>query len=169
MEIIIREATPSDAEQLIAYVQRLSEEPESNIELSPSEFTLTVPDEQEILLDYALSENSVYLVAVDGDKIIGVLNCRGRNRQAVRHVTTLGMSVDRMWRGKGIGSQLMARAIQWARSTGIVSRIELLVFERNETAVHLYRKFGFEIEGLRRKAIFRDGEYLDDLMMALLL
>jgi putative acetyltransferase len=47
-----------------------------------------------------------------------------------------------------------------------VSRIELLVFERNEAAIHLYRKFGFVVEGRRRKAIFRDGKYLDDLMMA---
>jgi RimJ/RimL family protein N-acetyltransferase len=63
----------------------------------------------------------------------------------------------------------MAHAIEWARGTGFVSRIELCVFERNETAIHLYRKYGFKIEGWRRKAIFRDGEYLDDLMMALLL
>ncbi len=39
MEIVIREANLSDAEQLIAYVKRLSEEPESNIELSTGEFT----------------------------------------------------------------------------------------------------------------------------------
>jgi RimJ/RimL family protein N-acetyltransferase len=169
MEIVICEAKPSDAQQLIAYVQRLTEEPGSNIELSPGEFTLTVPEEQKILTIYALSVNSVYLVAVDGEKIIGVISCTGRNRQAIRHVTTLSMSVDRSWRGKGIEGQLMAHAVEWARGTDIVSRIELIVFERNETAVHLYRKYGFEIEGRRQKAIFRDGEYLDDLMMALLL
>jgi RimJ/RimL family protein N-acetyltransferase len=169
MEIIIREAKPSDSEQLIAYVQRLSQEPESNIELAPGEFTLTVADEEKILKDYALSDNSVYLVAEIEEKIIGVLSCTGKNRQAVRHVTTLSMSVDKTWRGKGVGNQLMAKAIEWARSKAILSRIELFVFKRNERAIHLYQKFGFEIEGQKRKAIFRDDEYLDDLIMGLLL
>jgi RimJ/RimL family protein N-acetyltransferase len=166
VDIVIREAKPSDAEQLIAYVQRLSEEPESNIELSPGEFTLTAPEEEEILAEYARSENSLFLVAESGGQIVGALNCRGNQRQAIRHVVVLGMSVDRAWRGQGIGSQLLRHAIEWAEATGIVSRIELLVFERNEAAIHLYRKFGFVVEGRRRKAIFRDGKYLDDLMMA---
>lgn len=166
MDILIREAKPSDAEQLIAYVQRLSEEPESSIELSPGEFTLTAPEEEEILSEYARSDNSLYLVAESGGKIVGALNCKGSQRQAIRHTVVLGMSVDRAWRGQGIGCQLLRRAIEWAEATGIVSRIELLVLERNEAAIHLYRKFGFVVEGRRRKAIFRDGRYLDDLMMA---
>lgn len=166
--MIIREAKPTDAEQLIAYVQRLSEEPDSNIELSPGEFTLSIAEEEEILTNYALSENSIYLVAELEGKIIGSLNCKGSRRQAIRHVVTLGMSVDQAWRGKGIGGELVANAIQWAKGTGMVSRIELFVFERNEVAIHLYRKYGFEVEGRRRRAIYRDGKYLDDLIMALL-
>jgi len=169
MEIVIREAKPSDAGQLIAYVQRLTEEPDSNIELSPGEFTLTAADEKKILTDYARSGNSIYLVAEVGENIVGILICTGGNRRAVRHVTTLGMSVDRLWRGKGIGNKLIAEAITWAKSTEVLTRIELFVLERNERAIHLYRKFGFEIEGRKRKAIFRDGKYLDEFIMALLL
>lgn len=169
MEIVIREAIPSDAEQIIPYVQRLCAEPGSNIELPAGEFTLTVDEEQAILSDYARSDNSIYLVAELGGKIIGTLNCRGSKRQAIRHTVTLGMSVDPAWRGKGIGSLLMARAIEWAKGTGIVKRIELSVFAHNEAAIHLYRKFGFAVEGQRRQAIFRDEQYLDDLLMARLL
>ena len=169
MNIVIREAKPSDAEQLIAFVQRLSEEPGIDIELSAGEFTLTTAEEQKILADSVLSENSVYLLAETDGRIIGVAICNGRNRKAARHMTILGISVDRSWRGKGIGRQLMAKVIERARSTGVVSRIELFVFARNKRAIHLYQEFGFEIEGCRRKAIFKDGEYLDDLVMALLL
>jgi len=137
--------------------------------VEPGEFRHTVESEAAILADFAASENSVFLVAESGGKIVGVLNCRGGSRRAVRHAAMLGISVDRDWRGKGIGSQLMARAIQWAKGTGIIKRIELAVFERNSVAIQIYQKFGFEVEGKRRKAIFRDGEYLDGLMMALLL
>lgn len=81
----------------------------------------------------------------------------------------LSISVAREWRGRGVGKKLMARAIEWARGTGIVTRIELRVFVRNEVARHLYESFGFEVEGCCRRAIYRDGVYFDNLVMALLL
>jgi RimJ/RimL family protein N-acetyltransferase len=169
MEVIIREAKPSDAEQIITYVNRLSKEPVSNIVISPGEFTHTIEEEEKMLSEFAASGNSVFLVAEVAGEIVGTLNCSGRNRKAVRHVVTLGMSVDQDWRGQGIGSLLMSNAIAWAKELGFIKRIELLVFERNEIAIHLYQKFGFEAEGKHRKAIFRDGVYLDNLTMALLL
>lgn len=169
MEIIIREAQPSDAAQIISYMNRLSEEPNSNIEISPGEFNRTVEEEAGFLAEYAASDYSVYLVAEHDGKIIGVLNCKGSNRAVIRHAVTLGMSVDLNWRGQGIGSQLLARAIEWARNTGSIKRIELSAFERNLVAIHLYQKFGFVIEGRRRKAGFRDSQYLDGVIMALLL
>lgn len=169
MEVIIREAQPSDAAQIVAYVNQLIEEPNSNLEMSPGEFMHTVEEEAGILAEFAASENSVYLVADVNGKIVGNLNCKGSNRKAIRHAVTLGMSVDEAYRNQGIGSQLMACAIEWAKGTGIVKRIELAVFERNTIAIRLYLKFGFEIEGKRRKAGFRDGAYHDGLIMALLL
>jgi RimJ/RimL family protein N-acetyltransferase len=170
MKVIIREAQPSDASQIIQYIQRLSKEPVSNIVISPGEFNPSVEEEAKIISEFASSENSILLVAEMDGKIIGTLNCRGRSdRKAIHHSVAIGMSVDQDWRGQGIGTLLMTNFIDWARETGFIKRIELMVFERNEIAIHLYQKFGFEIEGKHRKAIFRDGMYLDNLTMALLL
>jgi RimJ/RimL family protein N-acetyltransferase len=77
--------------------------------------------------------------------------------------------VAREWRGQGIGRRLLERAIEWARGSGVVTRIELHVFTRNEGAIRLYERCGFAVEGTRRRSVRRDGEYLDDLVMALLL
>lgn len=167
--MVIREARPDDAGQLIAYIQRLIAEPGINIPLTPAEFSLSVEEEREFLAKSAAASNSIFLLAeVDGE-IVGQVNCRGGTRQATRHAVTLGMSVRQEWRGQGVGAALMAEAIAWAKQTGIVSRIELQVYTRNEPAIRLYRKFGFEVEGRRRRVIFQDGEYLDDFVMALLL
>jgi RimJ/RimL family protein N-acetyltransferase len=168
-EVTIREADPADAEQLIAYVQGLVEEPDVNVALSPGEFNLTVAEEQQILANSIVTDNSAFFVAEIGGQIIGELSCIGGKRQANRHTVLLGISVAREWRNQGVGSKLMDRAIEWARHTGFVSRIELAVFARNEMAIHLYQNYGFVVEGRRRKAIYRSGEYLDDLIMALLL
>jgi putative acetyltransferase len=169
MDLTIRQAETEDAEQIISLVKKISGEPDVDIALAPGEFNLTIEAEREILAEYTRSENSIFLVAEAGGQIVGMLNCEGGNRKATRHVTTLGMSVDKAWRNQGVGSRLMAGAVEWARGNGVVSRIELLVFARNEMAIHLYQKFGFIVEGRCRRAIFRNGEYLDNLLMALLL
>ena len=167
--VTVREAVPADAEEMLAYVHTLAAEPDVDIVLMPGEFTLTVEQEAQTFADYAAADNALFLVAeVDGE-IVGSLNCHGGKRQGNHHAAILGMSVARDWRGRGIGTLLMARAIDWARGSGVVRRIELQVFERNAHARHLYEKFGFVVEGRHRNAIYRYGEYVDVLTMARLL
>ena len=79
------------------------------------------------------------------------------------------MSDCKEWRNRGVGSALLACAIEWAKATGTVKRIELFVYARDAAAIHLYRKLGFEEEGRCRGAIYQNGEFLDDLIMALYL
>ncbi|MGH8626479.1 MAG: GNAT family N-acetyltransferase [Gammaproteobacteria bacterium] len=99
------------------------------------------------MCEFAESDNSIVLVADAEEQVIGILECKGGTREAMRHVTSLSMSVRKEWRNSGVGSALLARAIEWAKATGTVKRIELFVYARNTAAIHLYRKFGFEEEG----------------------
>ena len=71
-------------------------------------------------------------------------------------------------RGKGVGRQLMAAALEWAPTAGI-KRIELYVYERNAPAIKLYKEFGFAVEGTRKQFIREGDAYLDDHVMARLL
>ena len=81
----------------------------------------------------------------------------------------LGMLVAAEWRGRGVGTALVAAAIEWARARGL-HKLTLDVFPHNEAAIALYRKFGFVEEGRRAKQIRRDsGELWDVLEMGLLL
>jgi RimJ/RimL family protein N-acetyltransferase len=169
VKLTIRAARPDDAEPLIAHIQHLIAEPGINIPLAPGEFKLTVDEERQALAGYEAADNSVFLVAEIDSQLVGQLNCKGGARRATHHAVVLGMSVRQEWRGQGIGAALLTEAIRWARQSGLVSRIELQVYARNEAAIRLYQKFGFEIEGRRRQVIYQNGEYLDDLIMALLL
>ncbi len=168
-QVLIREARPADAAQLVPFVQRLAAEPNIYIAMSAGEFTMTVADEEKFLADFAAADNSLYLIAESEGTLVGSLNCNGGRRRATRHVAELGMSVAKEWRGRGIGSRLMARAVEWARGTGIILRLQLYVYVENAPAIHLYEKFGFVVEGRLRKALYRDGSYHDDLVMGLLL
>jgi len=49
-------------------------------------------------------------------------------------------------------------------------RVGLHVVADNERAVHLYKKFGFKIEGILIDSYFgRDGKYHNELAMGLIL
>lgn len=165
----IREARPEDAEKLIAFIQRASQEPNIGILTGPGEFNISVEEEQQFLLDHAERDNSIFLLAVVEGEIVGALSCTGGKRRATRHNTTLGITVDKDWRDLGVGSALMQRALDWAKGTGVVTRVELEVFVNNPRAIHVYEKCGFQIEGRRRNAFYRNGEYIDGLIMAVLL
>jgi RimJ/RimL family protein N-acetyltransferase len=164
---IIRIALPEDAEQLLAHLQGLSEETGIDVPLSPGEIKITLEEERQIITDYANSENSVFLVAEENAAIVGELTCKGGSLKAFHHSASLGMSVKKGWRGKGIGNTLMKAALDWARENSSLRRIELNVYVRNVSAIHLYQKYGFELEGRRRAVIYQDGEFLDDYVMAL--
>ena len=170
MNVEIREAVEEDAESLIRHIKVMTAEPNIPVPLAPDEFKYTVDEEKKLIEDSHGSDNSLFLLAVVDGKLVGELTCRaGSANKAHRHVATLGMSVAAGWRGKGIGAQLMSRAIEWARQTNTVKRIELRVFATNERAIRLYTKSGFVQEGSLRKAAFRDGKFHDILVMALLL
>lgn len=163
---VIRTARPEDAGQLLAHLRSLSEEKDIDIPLSPGEVKLTLDEELQVITDYANSENSLFLVAEVNGAIVGEVTCKGGRLKALYHTTVLGMSVHRAWRGKGIGNALMQSAMEWAHTNPEIRRIELQVYVRNAPAIHLYQKYGFEIEGRRRAVIYQDGEYLDDYVVS---
>ncbi len=82
------------------------------------------------------------------------------------HCGSLGMGVAVSWQGKGVGSMLLAAALDVADNWMNLRRVELTVYADNEAAIGLYRKFGFETEGLMRDYAVRDGRWVDTLAMA---
>lgn len=116
----------------------------------------------------------------NGDEVMSLVACVGEAHGEVvgnlallpeqhprrRHVASLGMAVRDDWQGRGVGTVLLAAAMDLADNWVQVTRVELDVYPDNEPAVRLYTAFGFEVEGTARGAVFRDGEYVDILKMA---
>jgi RimJ/RimL family protein N-acetyltransferase len=166
----IREAVPADARQLLAHLKRITAEPDSNIALTADEAArMSVEDEIHWIRNFQKTDNSVLLVAEADGQIVGVLDCNGGQRQLLRHVGVIGIVVHPDWRDKGVGTALMQQAIQWAKDSGIIARLELDVFAQNARAIHVYEKVGFAAEGRKAHAYRRDGQYIDSLIMSLLL
>jgi RimJ/RimL family protein N-acetyltransferase len=83
------------------------------------------------------------------------------------HRATLMIGIERDFRGKGLGSQLMRAALDWARAQPSLEWLQLFVFAHNEPARALYAKFGFQEVG-RTPDMFRvHGQKIDDIEMVL--
>ena len=83
-----------------------------------------------------------------------------------RHAAAVGMMIHDAYCGKGVGTALMAAALDLADNWLQITRVELTVFTDNVTAIALYKKFGFEIEGTFKQYAFRDGVLADVYAMA---
>ena len=113
------------------------------------------------------TEGIYTLVAVVDNKVVGLLGLETfPNKPRRTHVGTFGISVHDDWQGRGIGGALMQACLDLADNWLNLMRLELQVYADNEQAIHLYERFGFEREGTLRQHAFRDGQYIDSVVMA---
>ena len=109
--------------------------------------------------------NNHRLVAVIDGKVVGMIGLQVfENRRA--HVGAIGMGVHDAYAGRGVGTALLGAVVELADRWLNLKRLELDVWVDNAPAIALYEKFGFEREGLKRAEGFRDGAFVDALMMA---
>lgn len=70
------------------------------------------------------------------------------------------------------GQMLCAEAtrlvLEHAFATIGLHRVELEVYDHNPRALHVYRRVGFRVEGVRREALRWEGRYHDAIIMGLL-
>ena len=112
-------------------------------------------------------EGAFTLLACAEDQVVGqlVLFTFPANPRR-RHVGQIGMAVRDDWQGKGVGTALLEAAVGLADNWLNLLRIELDVFVDNEPGIRLYKRFGFSVEGTGKSFAYRDGQFVDVLLMA---
>jgi ribosomal protein S18 acetylase RimI-like enzyme len=81
-------------------------------------------------------------------------------------LTVNGIAVDPGHRRAGVGRALIDAAAAEARARG-ARRLTLRVLGPNDGARRLYESAGFVVEGVQRDEFLLEGEYVDDVLMAL--
>lgn len=158
-EIKLRAATPNDA----AAITEIATQP--NVVWG----TLQLPAQTVAgwvkRLESNQPDSSYSLVAEIDGKVVGMAGLHWSTRVRIRHVAGLGMFVHDGYQGRGVGKALMAALVEAADKWLDLVRLELEVWSDNERAVKLYAQFGFQLEGRKRMNAFRDGHYVDSLVM----
>lgn len=101
---------------------------------------------ESILKDEILSDSSYYIVARFQNDIIGFAGLKFLLDEA--HITNIATRIDK--RKNGVGSKLLEGLINRAKEESSVL-ITLEVNTENLPAINLYKKYGFEILGVRKK------------------
>jgi RimJ/RimL family protein N-acetyltransferase len=112
-----------------------------------------------------ISKNGPVYYAINNNRVVGWCDIFPENNPRQSHRGGLGMGLIPEFRGKGIGSQLLSAVLDHAKKFGL-EKVELHVYTSNVAAIALYKKFGFEEEGLMKKYRKVDGQYFDCLAMA---
>ena len=166
-ECIIRNGTQADGQAALDNYL-LTHEQTDNLLAYADEATMTAESEGEYLQREAESDTDVHLVALVDGKLVAMagVNSLGK-RYKIRHRSELGISVDKELWGLGIGNALMASCIECAKKMGF-EQVELEVIAGNDTAMHLYEKYGFVEYGRNPKGLkSRYTGYQETVLMRL--
>ncbi|WP_270232848.1 GNAT family N-acetyltransferase [Lactococcus garvieae] len=106
-----------------------------------------------------------YLLAEEEGVLLGVLDYGPNKSEFGSHVITFGVMTVKEARGKGVATQLIQHLIHEARAEKY-EKITINVMSSNPTAVALYERLGFELEGRLKKEYFIDDLYVDSLIYA---
>jgi len=164
MGIIYREPRKSDLDGMLAFINELAGE-DTYIMTGRQ----TRPKEKKWLdgqLKAMRKRNAAMAVAEGGGRIVGVCGINRRSEYPrARHAATLGVSVLKAFRGKGIGEGLMRRAMALAKKRLGAKLLTLSVFANNPIAPRLYRKMGFRQFGRCPGMFSFRGKYVDEIYM----
>jgi len=133
----------------------------------PGEFNVSIKEEKEVISKHKESASKLFLIACIDEEIVSVLTFATENKKRKTHVGIFGITVKKDFWGLGIGNTMISELVEWAKSTKIIKKINLMVQTNNEKAINLYKKHGFEIEGTHTRDSLIDGIFYDSYSMGL--
>lgn len=158
-EIVVRAQEPADAEAIAAIfgcpgvVAGTLQLPLRSVAAARERAAQASPDIHRLVAE------------LDGG-VVGALGMHVETTPRRRHCAGIGMGVRDDCQRRGVGTALLAAALDLADNWLGLRRIELEVYVDNGAAVRLYEKHGFAIEGTLRDYAFRAGGYVDAYAMA---
>jgi len=122
-------------------------------------------DHQEALLRHNELESRMFFVATVNDEVVGWVHINAPELEKLHHTAELTVGVVDEYRGRGLGSHLLSRGLEWAGKNGY-EKVYQSIPSTNDAAVEFLEEHGWETEAVREDHYKIDGEYVDELMLA---
>ncbi len=110
---------------------------------------------------------AVRLAILDEGSFVGTVQLTqiDRMNQQAEYSIMIG---EKKHQSKGLGRQATQAILKHGFFDLNLHRIYLTVLPDNERAIRLYESIGFQREGIYRKSLFKDGQFVDVMGMSLL-
>ena len=166
MDLLIRDATPDDAAQIVSVFNPIIEAGVYTVFETP----FTVDFERSYI--EGLKERAIFLVAVRAgdDTIVGFQGMEpfATYTRAFDHVGVLGTYVDLDCRGQGVSKRLFPATLEVARRKQY-EKIFTYIRADNPAALTTYQNQGFRIVGRAERQAKVNGRYVDEIIVERLL
>ncbi|GAA0257675.1 GNAT family N-acetyltransferase [Halobaculum roseum] len=157
----VRMAAQRDLGGLVGAIREVAEEG-TYIE---AETVADIIEHDEVVLRHNELGSRLFFVAAVDDDVIGWVHLELPEAEKLSHTAVLTVGLLPEYRGKGIGSTLLARGESWAADNGF-EKLYNSVPATNADAVEFLVAHGWEREAVRERHYKIDGEYVDELMLA---
>ncbi len=109
-----------------------------------------------------------FVIEVDLDgKWVPVGTAEFYNERPSHKTAEFGFLIgDKNWWGKGIGTETAKRMVRYGVDQVGYKRIGAVSAAYNVRSLNALQKAGFQIEGIRKSYVLRDGDYHDQTMMS---
>ena len=146
-------------EQLDSVTKFLTIDRDRNYQQVVTEFVKRLGDATQLQFTICLKEN--------GEPIGRIYISRIDEHYDSLDLTRIYIGDDR-FRGQGYGEEALRLVLRFAFAEKGCERVTLDYFTGNETAANLYRKLGFQEEGVMRHSGKKEGVYIDLHLMSIL-
>lgn len=165
--MIIREVTTKDAEKLTILMQQVDQSSQYMLWETGER---NIPPENQIKMIEGIKkkDNSTILVVEAENELIGYMFILGGNARRQKHTAYIVVGILQDYRGIGVGTRLFNYMDEWAVNNNI-HRLELTVVIDNIAGVALYKKMGFETEGIKKDSLLINDKFYDEYYMAKIL
>jgi RimJ/RimL family protein N-acetyltransferase len=121
---------------------------------------------QERMSAGAGGEHGITYVAEAAGELIGMTALVRHDQAKTRHAGSIfSVYTHADWRGTGVAAALIEACVSYAGMLGL-RLVRLGVVTTNASAIRLYQRCGFQVYGVEPEALYLNGIYYDELLMA---
>ncbi|AHF99529.1 acetyltransferase [Halostagnicola larsenii XH-48] len=161
-EFHIRPARQEDLSGIVGAIRQVAEEKTYIV----AESVADAIDHESALLRYNEIESRMFFVATVENEVVGWVHLNAPELDKLSHTAELTVGVIEEYRNNGLGAHLLSRGLEWAGANGY-EKVYQSVPSVNEEAIDFLESHDWETEAVRADHYKLNGEYADEVMMAI--
>ncbi|MCX6750164.1 MAG: GNAT family protein [Candidatus Pacearchaeota archaeon] len=164
--LILRHAKLSDAKVLFEIEQ--DKDTQKNMMSCAKRIKEVENSLKKRILDYKKKKPSgeKFVIEVDGE-VAGDISIHDLNEPNVEHRAVISYSLHPKFRGKGITTKAVRLIVNYAFRKYKLKRLSARCRTFNKASARVLEKAGFKLEGIHRKELKKNGQYLDNMYWAI--